>query len=229
MKEGFKYVSDTKGKRPRLFILLFLTLAVASWVGLRLLPKVNPVFFQVLMMTSLLVAVYILVRFVTTAFVYEVLYEEEIAYLLVIQQQGRRLFTKCKLPLYALVRIVEVTPDAPLPADVPHPVLNYSSVMLEDSYTVLVFRAEGKNTVLRIHANEAFVNALRSAAAEQVRADGEDTPVYDPAKSCGVGTDGYFSGRATSPFSLTEEETAVGKAAPSDRTAPNDGGGEAET
>ena len=166
-----------RGDRKNTYIAFFLFLGTAALAFFALaLELTTPIIGQAIVFISLIVAAYIFVRYIATAYRYEVVAEEDGDYLLVIRVQGKKEFTQRKLPLSALTALLEVQSNAA--TKTPHPklpVVNYSSHLLADSYTLLCFEGEDP-TILRVNADEAFTALLASYITVDAKTpDGSET------------------------------------------------------
>ena len=116
---------------------------------------------QVILLISLIVASYVEIRFIGTAFIYQALREEDGDFLLISRRQGRRSVAQCKLALSCLKWIEAVdTRLAPAPQVEGVPVSNYSAYLFADSYTLALFDDGVSSVLIRINADEAFLSAL---------------------------------------------------------------------
>lgn len=147
---------------------LFFGIMMAAAALALLLEKLHiskPLISQIVLLASLVYGVYILVRHVTAAYLYEITEEENEGaaerYLYIIRLQGKRGITQAKLPLSALSAIARVNPEGYRAS-----VLNFSPVLLAEDDTFLAFSPETEKSLVRIHADEAFRAALFFAAPE---------------------------------------------------------------
>ena len=109
---------------------------------------------------ALIVAAYIFIRYIGTLYRYDVFAEEEGDFLLIIRVQGKKDFTQKKLPLSSLLAIINVKGDAGTVTEKPDlPVVNFSSHLMADDYTLLHFGGE-EPLLLRINADEEFLALL---------------------------------------------------------------------
>ena len=145
---------------------LFSTLAVLAFLAMRF-EIGKPILAQIILLFSLMVAAYVQIRFIATAFLYQVFREEE-DYLLVSRKQGRRTAAVARLSLSHLRWVARVdTRTAPAPVVEGVPVSNYSAYIFSDTYTLAFFDDGTDKVLLRINADEAFLDALESYAKER--------------------------------------------------------------
>ena len=123
----------------------------------------KPIIAQVVLMVSLIVAAYVQIRFISTAFLYQVFREADGDYLLVSRKQGRRAACAAKLPLAHLKWIERVDTRKAAPPVVEGTVAaNYSAYIFSDVYELVFFDDGGERVLLRLNADEAFLSALSS-------------------------------------------------------------------
>lgn len=150
-----------RGDRKNTYLAFFIFLGIAALGFVALAFKIaTPVVGQAVIFISLIVAAYIFVRYIGTAYRYTIVAEEDGDHLLIVRVQGKKSFTQRKLPLSALSAVMEMqsTPNAPK-AHPKLPVINYSAHLLADSYTLLYFEGD-EPTLIRINADEAFLATL---------------------------------------------------------------------
>ena len=156
-----EYLCRGDRKNTYLVFFVFLGLAAIGFVvmGLKQTP---PIIGQVITFVSLIVAAYIFIRYIGTAYKYEIVAEEDGDYLLVIRVQGKKHFTQKKLPLSVLSAIMEMQSNTNTANAHPKlPVANFSAHLLADSYTLLYFEGDDP-ALIRINADEAFLATLAS-------------------------------------------------------------------
>lgn len=154
-----EYLCRGDRKNTYLSFFVFLGIAALGFVALAI-DLTSPVIGQAIVFISLIVAAYIFIRYIGTAYKYEIVEEEEGEYLLIIRVQGKKAFTQRKLPLSALSAIMEMQSNAKTSGEHPKlPVANYSAHLLADSYTLLYFEGE-EPALIRINADEAFLATL---------------------------------------------------------------------
>ena len=145
-------------KKSWLFAGVFFALSLLGLVVMNIKPD-GGLLPQTVFLFCLIAAVYVLVRYVTNAFVYRVVDEgEDGTFFLAVRVHGKKMLTQCKLPLSSLTVIAKA--GTPLPPKTP--VSNFSPVFLGEGDTLLYF--EGERILARITADEAFVGALRVLA-----------------------------------------------------------------
>lgn len=162
-----------RGDRKNTYIafFIFLGLATLGFVALAL-QLTAPIIGQAITFISLAVAAYIFIRYIGTAYKYEIVTEEDGDYLLVVRVQGKKLFTQKKLPLSALSAIIEMQSNTSTADAHPKlPVANFSAHLLADSYTLLYFEGDDP-ALIRINADEAFLATL----ASYITVEKEPTP-----------------------------------------------------
>ena len=135
----------------------------------------NPLIAQTVLLLSFVAGAYILVRYITAIYVYELIEEtveteadeendgenEETPkrqiFLYIVKMQGKRAMTQAKLSLADLTAIATQKPEG-----YSHPILNFSPAIFAEDDTYLAF-GEGKSlSVFRIHADEALKDTLRT-------------------------------------------------------------------
>lgn len=167
-----------RGDRKNTYLAFFIFLGIAALGFVALAFKIaTPVVGQAVIFISLIVAAYIFIRYIGTAYRYEIVTEEDGDHLLIVRVQGKKSFTQRKLPLSALSAVMEMQSSPNAPKEHPKlPVVNYSAHLLADNYTLLCF--EGDDPVLiRINADEAFLATIASyisADAENVTEENEN-------------------------------------------------------
>jgi len=164
-----------RGDRKNTYLAFFIFLGIAVLAGVALALKITtPIVGQVIAFISLIVAAYIFIRYIGTAYKYEIVSENDGDYLLIVRIQGKKAFTQQKLPLSALSAVMELQSNANGATAHPKlPVFNFSSHLLADSYTLLHF--EGETSVLiRINADEAFVATLASYILPEAENNAEE-------------------------------------------------------
>ncbi len=167
-----------RGDRKNTFLAFFIFLGTAALGFLALALKLTtPVIGQAIIFISLIVAAYIFIRYIGTAYKYEIVSEEDGEHLLIVRVQGKKNFTQQKLPLAALSAVMEMHSSPNAPREHPKlPVANYSAHLLADSYTLLYFEGD-EPSLIRINANEAFLATLATyvcAENEAAPDDGEN-------------------------------------------------------
>ena len=167
-----EYLCRGDRKNTYLAFFIFLGLAALGFVMLGL-KLTAPIVGQAITFISLIVAAYIFVRYIGTAYRYEIKTESDGDYLLIVRVQGKKLFTQRKLPLAALSAIMEMQSNTNTAGAHPKlPVVNYSAHLLADSYTLLYFEGDDP-ALIRINADEAFLATLASYITV------EKTPVFE--------------------------------------------------
>ena len=98
-----------RGDRKNTYLAFFIFLGIAALSGFSLAFKlVTPIVGQAITFISLIVAAYIFIRYIGTAYKYEIVCEEDGDHLLVVRVQGKKSFTQQKLPLVALSSVMEI-------------------------------------------------------------------------------------------------------------------------
>lgn len=142
-------------RRAWLFFGLFLA---ASLLGFLFMNFKSGLLSQTVFVFSLIAAVYILVRYVTNAYLYQIVDEgEDGIFFLAVRVNGKKMLTQCKLPLSALTVITSFGGQTPPKV----PVSNFSPILLSEEDTLLYFEAE--KAILRVSLNSEFIAALRAA------------------------------------------------------------------
>lgn len=172
MMEESKAVYLCRGDRKNTYIAFLIFLGIAALGILSLsLALTAPIIGQAITFISLIVAAYIFVRYIGTAYRYEIVEEEEGDHLLIIRVQGKKSFTQRKLPLSELSAVMEMQSNANAAHAHPKaPISNYSAHLLADSYTLLYFEGDDPS-LIRINADEEFLSIL----ASYISAEAENT------------------------------------------------------
>ena len=126
---------------------------------------------------ALIVAAYIFIRYIGTLYRYDIFTEEAGDFLLIVRVQGKKDFTQKKLPLSALLAVIEVKGKSGVEPEKPDlPVVNFSSHLMADDYTLLHFGGD-EPELLRINADEEFLSLLATylPKAENVSDEKEET------------------------------------------------------
>lgn len=175
------YLSVGDKKNTRIAFFLFLGIAVLAFVA-NYFQLTKPVVAQAILFLALIVAAYIFIRYIGTAYLYELIDEDDNAYLLITRVQGKRHFTQRKIAMNTLCAIIPVnTTNAALRPALPkcHSV-NYSAQLLADEYTLLHFDDGNDPVLIRINADETFLSHLAAYLPAQPVAEAEspsaDTP-----------------------------------------------------
>ena len=148
-------ISRGTTRRAWLFFGILMGLALLGFAFMNVKSGLFP---QMVFVFSLIGAVYILVRYVTNAFAYQIIDEGEgELFFLAVRMHGKKMLTQCKLPLSALTVIASA--GAPTPPKIP--VSNYSPILLSEEDTLLYFEAE--KAILRVSLDKDFIAALRAA------------------------------------------------------------------
>ena len=147
-----------RGDRKNTRIAFFVFLGIFA-LGILCLSfeLTTPMIGQVMAFLSVIIAVYIYVRYIATAFRYEIRTEDGEAFFCAVRIQGKKALMLFARPLSELSEIIEVESGAT--AHAPRPKLatyNYSAHLLADSYFLLHF--EGDDPVfVRINTDEEFL------------------------------------------------------------------------
>lgn len=150
-----QYLSRGATRRAWLFFGVMLACSLLGLLFMNLKSGLLP---QMVFVFSLIAAVYILVRYVTNAYLYQIVDEgEDGVFFLAVRVNGKKMLTQCKLPLSALTVITAFGGQTPPKV----PVSNFSPVLLCEEDTLLYFEAE--KAILRVSLDEAFIVALRKA------------------------------------------------------------------
>ena len=96
-----EYLCRGDRKNTYLAFFIFLGIAVLGFLALTF-RLTTPVVGQAIIFISLIVAAYIFIRYIGTAYKYEIVSETDGDHLLIIRVQGKKNFTQRKLPLAAL-------------------------------------------------------------------------------------------------------------------------------
>lgn len=161
MSEQPSSVYLCRGDRKNTYIAFFVFLGIAVLGMLApLFQLASQITAQAIAFIALLVAAYIFIRYIATLYRYEIIKEEEGDSLLIVRIQGKKEFTQRKLPLATLSAVYAVdTSRSPKGALPKAPVINYSSHLLADSYSLLHFVGD-EALLLRINADDAFLDTL---------------------------------------------------------------------
>lgn len=160
-------------RRAWLFFGILMACAALGFVFMNFKSGLLP---QIVFIFSLIGAVYVLVRYVTNAYLYQIVDEgEDGIFFLAVRVNGKKRLTQCKLPLSALSVIGKEGEQTPPKI----PVSNFSPILLSEEDTLLYFEAE--KAILRVSLDQAFVDALCAFAPTAATAfaptpvDGEPT------------------------------------------------------
>ncbi len=182
---NIRCIANGNTKKAWLFIG-FLLAATAPALLLDNLHLTEPLVAQLVLILSLIGVVYLLVRHITCAYAYEVMLvseeDGETSYTLyIIRMQGKKGLTQAMLPLSGLTAIAREKPEGLKIA-----VSNFSPVLLAEDDIYLAFDPKTERTLIRIHADEAFIKALFELAPEAK--DHLDPPPAEPkpAKARGM-------------------------------------------
>lgn len=152
------FQSQSRGntKKAWLFFGVFMALSLLGFLFMNVKPE-SGLIAQMVFIFSLIAAVYILVRYVTNAYVYEVIDEgEDGVFFLAVRLNGKKMLTQCKLSLASLAVITQV--GAQLPPKTP--VSNFSPLLLCESDTLLYFKDE--KILARVALSKEFLSSLRA-------------------------------------------------------------------
>ncbi|MBR6745033.1 MAG: hypothetical protein IKM00_07460 [Clostridia bacterium] len=163
MNDALKVSYLCRGDRKNTYLAFFIFLGIAVLGMLALFFQMtSPIVGQAIVFISLIVAAYIFIRYIGTAYRYDIVSEEDGDYLLVVRVQGKKNFTQRKLALSALSAVMEMQSSPNAPKEHPKlPVANYSAHLLADSYTLLYFEGDDPS-LIRINAEEEFLAILAS-------------------------------------------------------------------
>ena len=136
--------------------LVFGVFMLLSLLGLAVMNVRGGLIPQAVFLFSLIIGVYILVRYVTNAYAYRVVDEgEDGVFFLTVQLHGKRMLTRCKLPLNAITVIAPTGKGTPPRV----PISSYSPILLAEDDTLLYFEAE--KAILRVSLSKEFVSVLK--------------------------------------------------------------------
>lgn len=163
MKAPLKASYLCRGDRKNTYLAFFIFLGIAALGALALFFKMTtPIVGQAIVFIALIVAAYIFIRYIGTAYRYDIIEEEGGDHILFIRVQGKKTFTQRKLALSDLSAVMEMQSSPNAPKEHPKlPIANYSAHLLADSYTLLFFEGEDPS-LIRINADEAFLAILAS-------------------------------------------------------------------
>ena len=141
---------------------LFSGIAVLAFLAMNF-EVGKPIIAQVVLLVSLVVAAYVQIRFISTAFLYQVFHEEDGDYILVSRKQGRRAACAVKLPLAHLKWIERVdTRKAAATFVEGVAAANYSAYIFSDVYQLVYFEGGEEKALLRLNADEEFLRRLEA-------------------------------------------------------------------
>ena len=156
--------------------LLFLALGMGNALGLRTL-------WHSLLLVFLVGALFLYLRFVASSYLYEITSEWGEPTLVILETQGQRHTTRCRLGLAHLIRLVEV-PDAESEEGrralaefrAERRRFSYLATLGHVPTQLLYAREGGERFAIRIEGDAAFLAALRSAIAlaEEYRTSAEE-------------------------------------------------------
>ena len=135
---------------------------------------------QTVLLLAFVAGAYILVRYVTAVYVYEIITEdapieeseedgeetkeslpEKQTFLYIIKMQGKRAMTVAKLATDELTAITSQKPE-----NAKTPVLNFSPAIFPEDDTFLAFGRGREFSLLRIHADKPLLDALHATAPD---------------------------------------------------------------
>ena len=156
--------------------LLALVLGMGNVLGLRTL-------WHSLLLVFLVGALFLYLRFVASTYIYEITSEWGEPVLIILETQGRRHTTRCRLGLAHLLRLVEV-PDAESEEGraalaefrAERRRFSYLATLGRVPTQLLYAREGGERFAIRIEGDAAFLAALREAIsiAEEYRTSAEE-------------------------------------------------------
>ena len=176
------YLSVGEKKNTRIAFFLFLGIAVLAFFA-NYFQITTPVIAQAILLLALITAAYLFIRYIGTAYLYELITEDDGAHLLITRVQGKRHFTQRKLAMSTLKAIIPVnTTNAALRPVLPKcPSVNYSAHLLADEYTLLHFDDGNDPVLIRINADETFLSYLDAYLPAPPAAEEENPPTDDPS------------------------------------------------
>ena len=181
----FKCISRGATKRGWLVFGVFMLLSLLGFTFMNVKGGLLP---QAVFLFSLIIAIYILVRYVTNAYVYEVVDDgEDGLFFLAVRLHGKKMLTQCKLPLSALTVVARTGKGTPPRV----PISNFSPILFAEDDTLLYFEAE--KAILRVSLSEEFVAALKKAL-----------PSVKDAFDAPSDTDNAQSGKRKGPYDLSD-------------------------
>lgn len=146
---------------------LFMGLALLGFLAMNFQIG-KPIIAQVVLLVSLIAAAYVQIRFISTAFIYQAVREEEGDFLVISRRQGRKSVAACKLSLGHLKWVKDVdTRIAPATLVEGVPVSNYSAYLLSDTYSLAYFDDGSERVMIRFNADEAFLTALAAYESKE--------------------------------------------------------------
>lgn len=148
-------------------IVLTLLAAAALAVVFLQIGFGKPVLLQLVLVLCLCAAVYLFVRYISVSYVYGITAEAGEAFFTVTQQQGGKSVLQCKLSLASFLGVEREDSAHPFSAENCTKVYRFSPLFLPEYYDVLYFE-DGGRIAVKIHADDAFLQAL-SVAAEAAR------------------------------------------------------------
>ena len=167
----YRYKPQAKNKNALLLLFVLTALAAASLaLGMAKLFAANALW-HFLFLLCAVGALYVLLRFFCTSYLYVITEEWGEPTLVIYHVQGRRLSTQCRLALSHLLRIVEVTD--PTDAEGQRALAEFNAERARYSYLatlgkaptqVIYGREGGVRFAIRIEGDAEFMNALSAAA-----------------------------------------------------------------
>ena len=166
-------ISRGATKRAWLFFGILMACAALGFVFMKSKGGLLP---QIVFIFSLIGGVYILVRYVTNTYLYQVVDDgEDGIFFLAVRVNGKKKLTQCKLPLSALSVVGKQGEQTPPKI----PVSNFSPVLLSEEDTLLYFEAE--KAILRVSVDEAFRQALLALVPSAATAFATPSATETPA------------------------------------------------
>lgn len=121
---------------------------------------------QFLSLALIVIALFVAYKFIFSAYVYTLTDPGDgVPCLLVEQVQGKRSSLVCRLPLYAVLRVLPAKAEP-----VRGKAYVYTATMSGGHYQYVVGRMDGVDILLKLEADEDFVAALTAASEEARRA-----------------------------------------------------------
>lgn len=167
--EEIRYTPKPANRRALFATLSLLIPAICLFVASNALPGYGGMV-QIIAIFLLVPALFIAYKFILTSYTYILKKPGDgIAYLMIEQTQGRRSSLVCHLPLHAVFRVV--ANDKEVPSGKAYV---YVASMSGGRYQYVIGRLSGASVLLKLEADDAFIESLMNAAAAARRAEAEE-------------------------------------------------------
>lgn len=157
----YRYAPRAGNRRALWVSLACAAVAVAAFLLSFFLPLYGGVI-QLLSLVLLVAALFVAYKFIWVSYSYTIADPGDgIPCLLVEQVTGRRSSLLCRLPLYAILRVLPAGAAAPAAK-----AYAYTATMWGGSYRYVTGRLDGNTVLLKLEGEDAFFAALSDAVSE---------------------------------------------------------------